>query len=248
MLISCTLWSVKGKSLLHILLPPLLFLLFANLTVIFQTLYITYFYLWILCGKKKHQMITKSVYTRACLNSNLCDFSVNLKAIIESGKRFTKLPNYLKMPLTHRNSRYRKKWGSSGAKICYKCCSYWVWQPLIRITFSCCYQREKKSFHAQDRNEGFEARGASPLLDLSFAFFFKGAECLWHTPMRALHSRTSCHRLFYAITYCCGDISSRARFIQVSTRLWTPPLSPFLSLLPSLHLCFSISFSLMKQK
>lgn len=75
---------------------------------------------------------------------------------------------------------------SSGAKMYYKRCCYWVWQHLIRIISSCCFQTEKKIIFAYEWNESLEEHGASPL---SFTYFFKAAECLWHTPMRATHSR-----------------------------------------------------------
>lgn len=121
-----------------------------------------------------------------------------LNASLRSWMHFMKLLNYSK---TVRNQSPVQVWwqnvGSPGAKLYHRGCCYWVWQVLIRITSSCCFQREgKKFFFTSDWNESFEERGVSPL---SFAFFFKAAEWLWHTPMRATHPRNllpqtlSCH-------------------------------------------------------
>lgn len=79
----------------------------------------------------------------------------------------------------------------------YKHCCYCIWQVLIRILSSCCFQTEKNSFTC-NWNESFEEHRASPL---SFAFRFKAAEYLWHNPVGATHSQNlmpltlSCHYL-----------------------------------------------------
>lgn len=147
---------------------------------------------------------------------------------------FIKLLNYSE---TVRNqSPVQVRWqnvGSPGAKLYHRGCCYWVWQVLIRITSSCCFQTEgKKSFYLRLEWKLWGARRIS-----SFICFL--LQSSWMVMTHSNESYTSTKPLATdAFMPLPSDAeTSAAELILISTR--TPPWFLCCSFMPSLPLSLS---------
>lgn len=130
------------------------------------------------------------------------DFAASLKilnAMYESWMHFIKLINYSKN--VRNQSEIQVRWhnmGSSGAKMYHRGCCYWVWQFLIRITSSCCFQTEGKKFFLPT----IEMKALRSAVYLLFHLLSSSKQLnAYDTLQWELHiHKSSCHRRFHAIT------------------------------------------------